>query len=181
MTRQETGIIMDILATAYPGFYNRPGAPDRMQTLNLWMEMFADDDVAFVAAAVKSFIASDTKGFPPHIGAIKNAMHSLTRTGEMDEDQAWELLRNAASRSGYGAQEEYDKLPEDLRRMCSPGQLFEWSQMDSDVFNSVVGSHFRKSYRARQESRRQDALLPADVKKVISVISERMELGDGRG
>ena len=68
MTRQETGIIMDILATAYPRFYSGPNAPDPVKAVALWAEMFAEDDVAIVAAAVKALIATDDKGFPPTSG-----------------------------------------------------------------------------------------------------------------
>ena len=58
MTRKETGIIMDILATAYPRFYSGPDAPDPAKAVSLWAEMFAEDDVALVAAAVKALIAT---------------------------------------------------------------------------------------------------------------------------
>lgn len=181
MTRKETAIIMQILKTAYPAFYGRPDAPDMAQTLNLWAEMFSGDDVALVAAAVKSYIATDAKGYPPSIGAIKSEAHSLVSAGDLDEQEAWELARRAASRSGWGAQEEFDKLPEAVRRAVgSPGQLYEWSQMDSDVFNSVVASNFKRVWRARQESRRRDTLLPPEVRRVIAGAAAGMALGDGR-
>lgn len=170
---------MDILTAAYPRFYNGKTARDMGNTMRLWADMFADDDVALVAAAVKSYIATDINGYPPNIGNIKNAMYRLTRHGDMDEQEAWEHIRKAASRSGWGAQEEYDKLPAPLKRMTSPGQLYEWSQMDSDVFNSVVSSNFRRVWRARAESRRRDALLPHDVCLLIASVGERMTLGDG--
>lgn len=179
MTRNEMAVILEILSTAYPRFYSGPDAPDRESVLNLWTEMFADDDVALVAAAVKSMIAMDQRGFPPHIGAVKNAMHSLVRTGALDSHEAWELVRRAASRSGYGAQEEYERLPEEVRRLCSPGQLYEWSQMDSDVFNSVVSSNFQRAWRTRQESQRRDALLPEDVKKLLISVSGPLALEEG--
>ena len=59
MTFEETGVIMDILQTAYPRFYSGPNAPDKVKTLRLWAEMFARDDVALVAAAVKGLIETD--------------------------------------------------------------------------------------------------------------------------
>lgn len=177
MTFKETGIIMDILHTAYPRFYSGPNVPDRDQTLSLWAKMFADDDMALVAAAVKTFIVEDQKGFAPSIGEIKNVMLRLTQRGDMDEEEAWHLVRRAVSNSGWSAQEEFDRLPEKLQQMVgSPSQLHEWSQMDSDVFNSVVASNFRKSYRTRQESRRLDALLPTDIKRVISGLSGALAL-----
>ena len=45
MTRQETGIIMNILTTAYPRFYSGQDAPDPRKTMSLWAEMFRDDPV----------------------------------------------------------------------------------------------------------------------------------------
>ena len=169
MTQKETSIIMDILKTAYPRFYNGPGAPDKLQTLNLWAEMFADDDVAMVAAAVKSYIASDVTGYPPHIGAIKNAMYDLTQAGSLDAAGAWQLVRKAIANSGYESKREFDRLPENVRRIVgSPSQLRDWGMMDSDTVHSVVASNFQRAYRARQESMRRDALLPADVKRLLS-------------
>ncbi len=182
MTRQETGIIMDILTTAYPRFYSGPDAPDPQRTVNLWAEMFAGDDVALVAAAVKSYIVSDIKGYPPHIGAIKNAMLRLSQAGELNAAEAWSLVRRAASRSAYGAQEEFDRLPEQVRRMVgSPSQLYEWSQMDTEVVGSVVASNFQRSWRARQVSRRQDALLPPDVKAVLEGLGRPWAAGPAVG
>lgn len=54
MTLQETAQIMDILTIAYPQFYNGKNAPDPQKALILWSSMFADDDAAVVAAAIKA-------------------------------------------------------------------------------------------------------------------------------
>lgn len=179
MNLTETLQIMAVLRSEYPDFCKGFSQDELERKAALWQEMFADDDAWLVGAAVKAIIASDQREFSPKIGHIKEVMRSLASPGELDENQAWERIRRAASRSGYGAREEYERLPEGLQRMCSPGQLYEWSQMDSDVFNSVIGSHFRKSYRVRQESRRRDALLPSEVKRLIAEASGRMALEDG--
>ena len=78
MTRQETGIIMDILTAAYPRFYSSTTGPDMRNAIKLWADMFAHDEVALVAAAVKSVIESDEKGFPPTIGQVKAKLRLLT-------------------------------------------------------------------------------------------------------
>ena len=69
MTRSETLAIMSILKAAYPGYYRDMKRQDAEAVVNLWAEMLADYPANLVAAAVKSHIASDRKGFPPHIGA----------------------------------------------------------------------------------------------------------------
>ena len=183
MTRQETATIMDILAASYPRFYSGPDAPNPVQTLNLWATMFADDPVEVVAMAVKAFIASDKKGFPPHIGAIKDAIVKLKTPDVMTEQEAWELVRKATSNSNYGAKDEFEKLPPVVRRLVgSPNQLREWAMMDSDTLNSVVASNFQRSYKARAASEREYMALPSDVRNAMERLAGGMrmpELGGG--
>lgn len=183
MTRQETGMIMDILAAAYPRFYSGPNTPNKTQTIILWATMFADDPVEVVAMAVKAFIATDKKGFPPHIGAIKDAIVKLKTPDELTEQEAWELVRRACSNANYGAREEFDKLPPVVRRLVgSPNQLREWAMMDSDTLNSVVASNFQRSYRARAASEREYMALPSDVRCEMEQLASNMrvlELSEG--
>ena len=173
----EMGTIMDILAVAYPRFYSGPDAPNREQTLRLWAKMFEDDSVEVVAVAVKAFIASDKKGYPPHIGAIKDAIAKLKQPDMLTELEAWELVRKAIRNSGYEAREEFDKLPPVVQRLVgSPNQLREWAMMDSDVLGSVVASNFQRSYRARMESEREYLTLPSDVRNTMARLSDSMKM-----
>lgn len=177
MTIEETGVIMDILTTAYPRFYSRPDAPDRMKTLTLWAEMFIYDDVALVAAAVKALIETDAKGFPPHIGAVKEKLRLLTAGDEMTEAEAWGLVSKALRNSAYGSQEEFDKFPPVIKRIVgSPSQLREWGMMDSETVHSVVASNFQRSYKAIAQRERELAKLPPDVKALVGNLKCAHEL-----
>ena len=179
MTRQETGIIMDILATAYPRFYSGPNAPDPVKAVALWAEMFAEDDVAIVAAAVKALIATDDKGFPPHIGAVKAKVRQLTQPAGMTPQEAWNLVAKAIRNSAYESREEFDKLPTDLQRLVgSPNQLRDWALMDSDTVHSVVASNFQRSFAARKKADNDFKALPRDVQAMIGTVAERMALHD---
>ena len=179
MTRQETGIIMDILATAYPRFYAGPDAPDPEKAVALWAEMFAEDDVAIVAAAVKALIATDDKGFPPHIGAVKAKVRQITQPSGMTPQEAWNLVAKAIRNSAYESREEYDKLPKDIQRLVgSPNQLRDWALMDSDTVHSVVASNFQRSFSARQKADNDFKALPRDVQAMIGTVAERMALHD---
>lgn len=172
MTRQETGIIMDILATAYPRFYAGSDAPDARKTVNLWAEMFAGDDVRVVAAAVKSVIESDEKGFPPTIGQVKGKMRMICAPDELSEAEAWALVAKAIRNGSYGAKEEFEKLPPLIRRIVgSPNQLRDWSQMDSDAVHSVVASNFQRSYRAKAAREKEIQALPEDVRALVAQIA----------
>lgn len=172
MTRQETGIIMDILTTAYPAFYNGRNAPDMRMTVNLWAEMFAEDDVKTVAAAVKALIATDEKGFPPHIGAVKGRIRQISNPDEMTEQEAWTHIAKALRNSSYNAEEEFSKLPPILQDVVhAPQQLREWARMDEATVQSVVASNLQRSFRAKAQSRRDFEALPKDVQALAKTFA----------
>ena len=172
MTRQETGIIMDILTTAYPAFYNGRNAPDMRMTINLWAEMFAEDDVKIVAAAVKALIATDDKGFPPHIGAVKGRIRQISNPDEMTEQEAWTHIAKALRNSSYNAEEEFSKLPPILQDVVhAPQQLREWARMDEATVQSVVASNLQRSFRAKAQSRRDFEALPKDVQALAKTFA----------
>lgn len=172
MTRQETGIIMDILTTAYPAFYNGRNAPDMRMTVNLWAEMFAEDDVKIVAAAVKALIATDDKGFPPHIGAVKGRIRQISNPDEMTEQEAWALISKALRDGYYNAEAEFAKLPPLVQDVVhDPRQLREWSMMDEATVQSVVASNVQRSFRAKAQSRRDFEALPKDVQALAKTFA----------
>lgn len=173
MTLEQTGIIMDILTNAYPQFYNGPKAPDMVKTLRLWAEMFAHDDVALVAAAVKALIETDEKGFPPHIGAVKAKLRLITSGDEMTEAEAWGIVAKAVRNSGYDSRKEFNRLPPILQRLVgSPAQLKEWAMMDSETLHSVVASNFQRSYKAIAQREREIAKLPPDVRALVDKLAD---------
>lgn len=172
MTRQETGIIMDILTTAYPAFYNGRNAPDMRMTVNLWAEMFAEDDVKIVAAAVKALIATDDKGFPPHIGAVKGRIRQISNPDEMTEQEAWALISKALRDGYYNAEAEFAKLPPLVQDVVhDPRQLREWSMMDESTVQSVVASNVQRSFRAKAQSGRDFEALPKDVQALAKTFA----------
>ena len=111
MTRSETLAVMSILKAAYPGYYRDMKRQDAEAVVNLWAEMLADYPANLVAAAVKSHIASDRKGFPPHIGAIIASIGEISRPAELSEGEAWALIAKALRNSGYNSEKEFAALP----------------------------------------------------------------------
>lgn len=155
---------MDVLIAAYPQFYNRSDAEDLRKAVTLWAEMFKDDDVSIVKLALKALIATDDKGFPPHIGAVKAKIRQLTQDEPLSETAAWALVSKAIRRSTYYSHEEFDKLPPVIQRVVhSPEQLREWAMAEGDSLETVIASNFQRSYR--EISRREQAFtaLPSDI------------------
>lgn len=168
MTISETAQVMDALETAYPRYYVGIDDARRQSALKMWASAFANDDVRLVAAAVKSFIESDEKGFPPVPGQIRAKMRLIVGHDDTTALEAWGLVKKALRNSDYYPQEEFGKLPPLVRHMVgNPAQLREWSLMDSDTVNSVIASNFQRSYREAAEQEREYEALPPDVRGLV--------------
>lgn len=178
MKKSETAIIMAILKEAYPIYYKDKTKEELTTAVNLWTEMFMDDDVNLVTAAVKSFIANDVKGFPPVIGQIKQSLNKITHPEQLTEQEAWSRVSKALKNSAYNSVEEFEKLPKILQRAVgSPSMLREWSQMPVESVQAVVASNFMRSYKVRAINEQEYQKLPNDVKALISNTSEKLRLG----
>lgn len=172
MTFEETGKILDILSGAYSNFQGGEN------TLRVWYDIFGGYDARLVAAAVKSFMSSDEKGFPPVPGQIMGKLRLITERGPDTELEAWGKVLKAISRGIYNAKEDFERFPEEIQRIVgSPSQLREWAMMDSDTVQSVVASNFQRSYRAKMKQKAEFDALPPDVKRLVSAISGRLTGG----
>lgn len=180
MNRKEVLSLMSVLKAAYPSFYRGMSVSDAEAAVNLWCDMFIEDPPQLVAAAVKALIATDTRGYPPNIGSVKERMRKLANPDELTEMEAWGIVQKALRNSSYGAKEEFDTLPPDIQRTVgSPNQLKEWALMDAETVSSVVASNFQRSYKARAAQSREFASLPPDIRKMISGVADRMAIGSG--
>ena len=172
MNYEETLAIMGVLKAAYPQYYRDMKRSDAESVVSLWAEMFKEEPVNVVAVAVKAYIASDTKGFPPHIGAIKDAIVKIKAPKSMTEQEAWLLVKNATRNGLYGSAEEFEKLPPICKKLVgSPSQLREWATMDSDTLNSVVASNFQRSYKVMEKREKERLALPSDVRDIMAQLS----------
>lgn len=177
MTKEETIKILAILKGSYPHAYKGMSKDDALALVELWSEMFAEDDFRIVSHAVKSFLKSDTKGFPPVIGQIAEKIRFLTEQPQMSEMEAWGHILKALRRSNYHAEEEFLKLPELLQGIVgSPNQLREWAGLDIENLQTVVQSNFMRSYKAKAKYQAEYIALPSDVKHLIAGLGESMRL-----
>ena len=175
MTVQEVSRMLDIIKLAYPNFYGTKGAAhlDVQAICKLWAAMFVEDDFNVAMAAVQAFIVSDTSGFAPTIGQIKEMERKLfAREEGMNEAEAWGLISKAIRNGLYGAKEEFAKLPPELQRLVgTPAQLREWAGMDTSAIQSVVASNVQRSFRMVRERESLNAALPPEGKKLLGAVN----------
>lgn len=177
MTREETVQILSILRKAYPVFYKDISKRESEDIVDLWHMMFEDDDVLLVINAVKAFIATDDKGYPPVIGVIKKKMREISQPVAMTELEAWNYIKKAVSNSLYNSKEEYDKLPPTIQSLVgSHDVLREWSLIDTSKFDTVVQSNFMRSYKVRCEREKEIMALPLSVREFSNKITSTMRM-----
>lgn len=175
MTRDEATAILAILKTAYPALYKNMSDEEIDDVINLWAAMFQDDNVKVVTEAVRAYIATDTKGFPPVIGQIKGKIREITHPQEVTEMEAWDLVRRAITY--YNASEAFANLPLILKKIVgSPNTLREWALMDVETVNSVIQSNFMRSYKAKVAQEKEYAMLPSSTKQLIAGLAQKYSL-----
>ena len=168
MTSDETLTVLAVLKAAYPGHYRGLSRVDAEALVLLWTDIFADDEVSIVAAAVKAFISRDTKGFPPVPGQVKEQVLNISFPSVITEGDAWTVIARAVSNGIYGSLEEFDRLPLLLQQLVgSPSQLRDWAMVSTEQFNTVVRSGFSRQYRAHIAREREFAAFPASTRQLI--------------
>ena len=166
MTREDTIKILSVLRGAYPAFYRDITKQEAESTIALWESMFDEEPYPIVGAAVKAFIAGDSKGFPPSIGQIKERIRQITQPEELTEQEAWSFVSKALRNSTYGSEEEFAKLPPEIQAVVhDPGQLRQWAMSPADDVETVIASNFMRSFRAKQKATKEYMALPTEVKR----------------
>jgi hypothetical protein len=163
MTLSETAKLLALIQVYYPKFAE---GRDINVTAKAWQMIFAEDDYDRTQKAVLAFVATDTKGFPPMPGALKELM--FQRPDTMSAMQAWHLVRKAVENGWYGSEEEFKKLPPLCQRIVgAPGTLKDWALMDMAELETVVGSNFQRSYKQLEKDEAYFAKLPQAVLQAL--------------
>lgn len=181
MNKKETSQIIAILMASYPNFLNNKPTTDIQATINVWHEMLKDYNYQEVSIAIKACISQDKTGFAPSIGQVINKILSFrNQENELTEQEAWNYVSKAIKNSGYHATEEYEKLPEIIKQVVTPSQLYEWSQMETDSVQSVVASNFMRSYKAKVASNKEYQALPNNIKQLLSGMADKLSIEGGK-
>lgn len=172
MTREETVKLMMMIQAAYPNY--KPA--EKSITVNMWHLMFEGYDFNLVQMGLQAYITSDTSGFAPSIGQIMNKIRMIdveNAPKSLSETEAWSLVSRALRNSAYHSSEEFEKLPEEVKKAVgSPHMLETWAK-DENYNESVVSSNFMRSYKQIVKRNEEYMALPSDVRKVIEIATQK--------
>lgn len=159
MTRDETKKIIRGMMDIYPSY--KPVA--LAETIDLWASLFKEYPYQLVSAALQAYMMQDN-AFAPSPGQLV----AMIPKDEIPELEAWGQVRKALRNGTYGAEEEYEKLPEIIQKAVgSPEQLRAWASAPEEETETVMQSNFLRTYRAVKERVKQMEMLPASVRGVL--------------
>lgn len=140
MTRDEVIQIVMVLTYTFDNFH-----PDDLTALvDTWTAILADEDAKAIEQAVIIYCKSNHE-FAPKPGQLIEMARPKPEV--MSEMEAWSLVRRAISNGYYGAEQEFEKLPQEIQKVLGgPSQLRTWA-VDENFNENVAMSNFQRSYR----------------------------------
>lgn len=173
MNRDDIAKMIYLIKATYPNHFKAHDSQGLKDMLEAWTMVFEDKDRGEAFKGLKIFLNTDTKGFPPSPGQIIDCMGRLETNTLPNEMEAWSMVDKAVRNSGYDAAEEFNKLPQIIRRVVrNPARLKEWALMDSADYMTVEQSNFMRSYRAEKEREEQNRRIPQSIRPALGEIHD---------
>lgn len=166
MTREEFAVIVKGLKAVYthPSFI-----PDK-DAFNVWYSLLGDLTYQQASSATQKFMLTSSKNPTP--ADIREQCRSITTPEEMNEMSAWSLVSKALRNGIYGAQEEFDQLPETVKSAVgTPDNLKNWAVADENSVETVIQSQFLRSYRVAVARKKELEKLPPRLREEISKLN----------
>ena len=166
--------MLEIIQTSYPRFYQNTQSSDLVKAVDLWAEIFANDDVAVVATAIKSLIQH--LEFPPTIADVRKEIEKITDTalGVPTAVDEWNAIRKAIGNSIYRAGEMFEGLPPVAKAYVgSPNQLRQWATAE-DFNADVAKGQFLRQHDTLAQREKYKALLSEN--SVVARISDKLKV-----
>lgn len=167
MTEKEVRQLLAMTQAVYPNY----NPPSREAAVNAWFMCLGEYDNNVVMAAFKAYMTANTSGFAPAPGQLIEILQTLTQPQELNELEAWSIVRKALGNCGYNSEQEFAKLPKVVQKAVgTPRQLKIWA-CDSEFNENVVSSNFIKTYRTEVKRATELNKMPSDVKKLIEMVN----------
>ncbi len=167
MTEKEVRQLLAMMQAVYPNY----NPPSREAAVNAWFMCLSEYDNNVVMAAFKAYMTTNTSGFAPAPGQLIEILQALTQPSELNELEAWSIVRKALRNCGYNSEQEFAKLPTVVQKTVgTPQQLKIWA-CDSEFNENVVSSNFIKTYRTEVKRATELNKMPENVRKLIEMVN----------
>lgn len=139
---------------------------------NIWADTMEEYTYEQVSVALKTYLKSDTSGFPPTPGKLIEKIQLIQHPQYLNEMEAWALVSKALRNSGYNSVSEFSKLPTLVKKAVGlPDQLRVWA-LDENYNEQVISSNFIKTYRKLVAHDEEISKMPAQIRTMIEKSNE---------
>lgn len=167
MTEKEVRQLLAMTQAVYPNY----NPPSREAAVNAWLMCLSEYDNNVVMAAFKAYMTTNTSGFAPAPGQLIEILQTLTQPSELNELEAWSMVRKALRNCGYNSEQEFAKLPTIIQKTVgTPQQLRIWAS-DTEFNENVVSSNFIKTYRTEVKRATELNKVPDDIRKLVEMVN----------
>lgn len=158
MTREDVQELLAMTQSIYTNF--KPA--NKIATVNGWHFMLKDIQKEKVLKAFEIFCKTDTSGFAPSPSQILKLSNEIFEKNQSITDlESWSIVRKALRNSIYHSKEEFEELPEICKRVVGNHEsLKEWALKDTDEVETVIMSHFLRTYRIVKERMEIERYVP---------------------
>lgn len=181
MTRQETVVIITLLAGNYESFAKRTQTDEQVKIiLDTWYSCLEDLDYKLVLQVVKKTIIESP--YPPTIHDIrKNAIELVNPSTQRTAIEAWNEAYKMICNGSYMTHEEFEQHSKEVQRFFgSVGQLRAYAT-NEDFNMDVVRSNFLKQYELIISQEKSQKLLPQKMQDMIGQLANKMSVKELEG
>lgn len=170
--------ILFTIRTSYPSNFLHLDTQTISDMVESWMFTLGEYSYSDISKALKVYMTTDTKGFPPTPGQL---IHSLTMLNsnpekELTAAEAWALVYKAICNLRWECpEEEFNKLPKACQRTIgTAASLAEIAAMDTDSVLIGEKARFIRQFDQISKNEKEYNALPPSIKRMIEQTSAGM-------
>lgn len=149
--------------------YNYKFDGEAQAVANAWQQALYDCPYKLAEAAVIQFARNDRGGYSkyPKPGDILEQIEMMT--GATTAVDLWNVLRKKIGGNPSRAREDFESLPDEIRRYVGSPQAFrELGNMPTETLDSVYKGQFLREIPMLQKSRETQERLPAEMRQALN-------------
>lgn len=176
MERQDVQELLMMITTTFPSFK----VQNKTATIDSWFFFLNEYDKNDILLALKSFVKTSGSEYAPNPSQLIEELEKVHELAQTDCSEAWAMVRKAIGRGTYHAQDEFNKLPETIKKAVgSADMLYCWAT-DPNYSEGVIMSQFKDNYKRILEREKEYRRLPSELQARIGQYVEKVpKLEDG--
>ena len=140
--------------------------------MEVWYRLLADIPYDVAVIATNTYMA--TKRFEPKPADIRDlavdAMKKAQPNGEITAAEAFSMYWNAVCNGAYHAQEEFDSLPDVVKKAAGSAALIHEAAVSENTNYDVERALFEKRFIAAKNQADEEAKIPASVRELLGKV-----------